>query len=100
VKERTREIGTRRALGATQSDIFFQVLVETAALTVTGSLLGVALSWPASHLICESVGLPFVFEWSIAAFALAAAITLNLAFSVLPSRKAASLSPLEALRYE
>ena len=100
VKERTREIGTRRALGATRNDIFFQVLVETSALAVTGSLLGIAVSWPASHFIGESVGLPFVFERNTAAFALAAAITLNFAFSVLPCRKAASVSPLEALRYE
>jgi putative ABC transport system permease protein len=100
LRERTREIGTRRALGATRSDIFLQVSVETAALAVTGSVVGVAVSWPASYIINESVGLPFVFERDSAAFALAAAITLNLAFSLLPSRKAASVSPLEALRYE
>lgn len=100
LKERTREIGTRRALGATRSDIFLQVLIETAELAVTGSVIGVAVSWPASHLISESVGLPFVFERSNATFAIAAAVTLNLAFSLLPSRKASSVSPLEALRYE
>jgi len=100
LRERTREIGTRRALGATRSDIFLQVLVETAALAVIGSIFGAAVSWPASHLISESVGLPFVFERSSATFALAAAVILNLTFSLLPSRKAASLSPLEALRYE
>jgi len=100
LKERTREIGTRRALGATRNDIFLQVLVETATLAVTGSLLGVAVSWPTSRLISQSVGLPFVFQGSTAAFALAVAVTLNLAFSVLPSRKAASVSPLEALMYE
>lgn len=100
VKERAREIGTRRALGATRSDIFFQVLVETATLAIAGSLLGVAVSWPASHFISEAVGLPFVFEAGTAVFAFVAATTLNLAFSVLPSRKAASVSPLEALRYE
>lgn len=100
LKGRTREIGTRRALGATRSDIFLQVLVEAAALAVIGSVFGFAVSWPASHLISQSVRLPFVFERSSAAFALAAAVILNLAFSLLPSRKAASVSPLEALRYE
>jgi putative ABC transport system permease protein len=100
LKERTHEIGTRRALGATRNDIFLQVLVETATLAVTGSLFGAAVSWPTSHLISQSVGLPFVFQGSTAAFALAVAVTLNLAFSVLPSRKAASVSPLEALMYE
>ena len=100
LKERTREIGTRRALGATRNDIFLQVLAETATLAVTGSLLGAAVSWPTSHLISQSVGLPFVFEENTAALSLAIAVTLNLAVSVLPSRKAASVSPLEALMYE
>ncbi len=100
VKERTHEIGTRRALGATATDIFFQVTCETAALALGGGLLGVAVSWPASRLISNSVGLPFVFDRNSAALAFAAAAALNLAFSILPSRKAAALSPIEALRYE
>ncbi len=100
VKERTHEIGTRRALGATATDIFFQVTCETAALALGGGLLGVAVSWPASRLISNSVGLPFVFDSNSAALAFAAAAALNLAFSILPSRKAAALSPIEALRYE
>lgn len=100
VKERTHEIGTRRALGATRTDIFFQVSFETAALALTGSLVGVAVSWPASRLISDSAGLPFVFERGTAAFAFAAAMTMDLVFSVLPCRKAASVSPIEALRYE
>jgi putative ABC transport system permease protein len=100
VKERTHEIGTRRALGATGADIFFQVSFETAALALTGSLVGVAVSWPASRLISDSAGLPFVFERGTAVFAFAAAMTIDLVFSVLPSRKAASVSPIEALRYE
>ena len=100
VKERTREIGTRRALGATRRDIFLQVSVETGALALTGCLLGVAVSWPASRLISDSVGLPFVFDHRTTAFAFAAAMTIDLVFSVFPSRKAASVSPMEALRYE
>jgi putative ABC transport system permease protein len=100
IKERTREIGTRRALGATRRDIFLQVSVETGALALTGCLLGVALSWPASRLISNWVGLPFVFDRGTAAFAFAAAMTIDLVFSVFPSRKAASVSPIEALRYE
>jgi putative ABC transport system permease protein len=100
VKERTPEIGTRRALGATASDIFFQMTCETVALALGGGLLGLAVSWPASRLISNSVGLPFVFEWDNAALAFIAAATLNFGFSLLPSRKAASISPIEALRYE
>ncbi|HEY0786790.1 MAG TPA: ABC transporter permease [Acidobacteriaceae bacterium] len=100
MKERTREIGTRRALGATRIDIFLQVSVETGALALTGCLLGAALSWPVSLLISNSVGLPFVFDRAMAGYAFAAAMTIDLFFSLFPSRKAASVSPMEALRYE
>lgn len=100
VKERTHEIGTRRALGASAADIFFQVTCEAVVLALGGSLLGLAVSWPASRLISNVAGLPFVFDKESAVLALVAAATLNLGFSMLPSRKAASISPIEALRYE
>lgn len=100
VKERTHEIGTRRALGATASDIFLQIQCETGTLAVSGGLLGVVASWPISRLICSSMGLPFVYERDTALLAFSAAAVLNYVFSMLPSRKAASLSPVEALRYE
>jgi putative ABC transport system permease protein len=100
VKERTREIGTLRALGATAADIFLQVICETLALALAGGLLGIAFSWPTSLWISESVRLPFVFDRGSAVLAFVASATLNLAFSILPSRKAASISPLEALRFE
>src|SRR5712691_7994137 len=90
VKERTREIGTRRALGATARDIFLEVTCEMLALALAGGLLGMALSWPTSRLISDAARLPFVFENKSAVLAFAAAVALNLAFSILPSRKAAS----------
>lgn len=100
VKERTPEIGTRRALGATRRDIFVQVSFETATLALVGSLSGMAISWPASRLISGWAGLPFVFDSSTAALAFTAALVIDFAFSLLPSRKAAAVSPIEALRYE
>ena len=100
VKERTHEFGTRRALGATARDIFFQVTCETVVLALGGGLLGLAVSWPASRVISNSVGLPFVFARENAVLALVTAATLNFGFSLLPARKAASISPIEALRYE
>lgn len=100
VKERTREIGTRRALGATGADIFLQLICETLALALAGGLLGIIFSWPTSRWISDSVQLPFVFDRESALFAFLASATLNLVFSILPSRKAASISPLEALRFE
>lgn len=100
VKERTREIGTRRALGATAGDIFLQMICETLALALAGELLGIGFSWPTSRWISDSVQLPFVFDWKSTVVAFVASATLNLVFSILPSRKAASISPLEALRFE
>lgn len=100
VKERTKEFGTRRALGATSRDIFYQMVFETFMLAAAGGLIGLAVSWPISDLITRSVGLPFVFVRTNAAVAFAVAATLNLVFAALPSRRAASLSPIEALRYE
>ena len=100
VKERTREFGTRRALGATGADIFFQTVLETAALALTGETLGLVISWPTSHLISKSVALPFAFDQTNAVFAFIVSTSLNLIFSFLPSHKAASVSPIEALRHE
>ena len=100
VKERTDEFGTRRALGATARDIFFQVTCEAVVLALGGGLVGLAVSWPASRVISNSVGLPFVFERENAVLGLVTAATLNFGFSLLPARKAASISPIEALRYE
>jgi len=100
VKERTREFGTRRALGATATDVFFQTILETSTLAAGGALLGLAFSWPTSQFISNSVGLPFVFDKPNALAAVSVAVTLNVLFAILPSRKAASVSPMEALRYE
>src|SRR5260370_37399213 len=100
VKERTTEIGIRRALGATATDIFSQVLFESTALAVLGCGLGSAISLPLSWIITNSPGLPFVFDFGSASLAFAAAGLLNVFFALWPSRKAACVSPLAALRYE
>ena len=100
VKERTREFGTRRALGATATDVFCQTIIETSILAAAGAVLGLAVSWPTSEFISTSVGLPFVFDKQNALGAVLVAVTLNVLFAILPSRKAASVSPIEALRYE
>ena len=100
VRERTREIGTRRALGATSADIFLQMQCENGSLALLGGLLGIGLSWLISRLVSAWVGLPFVFDEKNALLTFGVAATLNLGFSLLSSRKAASISPMEALRYE
>jgi putative ABC transport system permease protein len=100
VKERTAEIGIRRALGASAADIFFQILFESAALALLGCGLGFAVSWPLSRMMSSSSGVLFVFDPTSAAFAFIAAVILNVFFALWPSRKAACVSPLAALRYE
>jgi len=100
VTQRIREIGTRRALGATSADIVLQIACEMLAPALSGALLGTVASWPASRLISDAVGLPFVFDRRSAIISFAAAVALNLAFSILPSKKAASIRPIDALRLE
>lgn len=100
VKERTREFGTRRALDARASDVFIQVLIESSALAVFGCVVGVALSWPLSRGINRAAGLDFVFSRNAAVIAVLAAASLNIGFALWPSRRAATLDPTEALRYE
>ena len=100
VRERTREIGTRRALGATSADILLQVQLENGVLALSGGLFGIVFAWPASYLLSVWVGLPFVFDGRNALLAFEISAALNLVFSLLSSRKAASISPMEALRYE
>lgn len=100
VKERTREFGTRRALGATRPDIFVHVLSETAALALSGCSAGIVFSVFVSCLISRTVGIPFVFDGTAALVALVTAALLNVVFALWPSRNAARLDPTEALRYE
>jgi len=100
VKERTREFGTRRALGATAPDVFLHVASESTALALFGCLAGVLLSVPLSQLISRLARFSFVFSRNAAEIAFLAAATLNIGFAVLPSRRAAGLNPTEALRYE
>jgi putative ABC transport system permease protein len=100
VKERTVEIGTRRALGATASDIFFQLLFEATVVSSLGGAFGLAAGWQSSRLIADQTRLPFVFDWTNAQVALAFAVAMNLTFALLPSGKAARLDPIRALKYE
>ena len=99
-KERTREFGTRRALGATASDIFVHVVSESAALALAGCITGASLSWPISRFISGTAGLIFVFSWNSVLISFAAAAVLNIGFALWPSRRAANLDPTESLRYE
>jgi putative ABC transport system permease protein len=100
VRDRTREIGTRRALGATAADVFFQFVFEASVLATAGIALGVGMGWLASRIIAEQTGLTFVFDTGNALLVLTLAFVLNLLFAGWPALRAARMDPITALRHE
>jgi len=100
VRERTREIGTRRALGATRGDIFFQVAWESFALSVAGCLIGALVASESTSLLAKWAAQPRVFDIRSAWLAMGVGALLNFGFAGLPARSAAKLDPIEALRFE
>lgn len=100
VGERVVEIGIRRALGATKSDIFFQFLFEAVVISATGCFAGLMTGWQSTESIAEQAGLPFFFDWRSAGAVVSFAVCMNLAFALLPSRRAALLDPIRALKME
>jgi len=100
VRDRTREIGTRRALGATAPDIFFQFVFEATVLAMIGVALGFGLGWWASRFTAGQSGLVFVFDSFNAVLAVLMAFLLNLLFASWPALRAARLDPIRALQHE
>jgi putative ABC transport system permease protein len=100
VTERTREIGIRKALGATKGNILLQFLVESMTLCVIGGFLGLALGAGTAYLANQFAGWQTVVTSSsiITAFAFSAGV--GLFFGIWPAQRAASLDPIDALRYE
>ena len=99
VTERTREIGIRKSLGAKIGAIQFQFLTESAILTFFGGLIGIVLGYGASYLIGSVIGIEPLFDLTTIGLAVAFSIGVGLVFGVYPARKAARLSPIEALRH-
>lgn len=100
VNERTREIGTRKAVGAKRSDIAGQFIVESITLTVIGGIIGIALGFFAAFLVAAFSPLPYqIAPWSIVV-ALFITLLVGLFFGVYPASRAAKLNPVEALRSE
>ena len=98
VAERTKEIGLRRALGATRGDIFAQFLTESLTVSLAGMLLGSLLGWGVCILLPRASRIPVVISWEPFALALAFAVLVGTFFGVQPARRAAGLRPVEALR--
>lgn len=100
VRDRTKEIGTRRALGATAPDIFFQFVFEAAVLASMGVALGLGIGWWASRLTAAQSGVAFVFDSFNAVLAVSLALALNLLFASWPALRAARMDPIRALQHE
>jgi putative ABC transport system permease protein len=100
VTSRTREIGVRKALGATQRDILLQFLIEAATLTGIGGVLGVILGLIVGKGAALVVGGDAATPLPYTIVAVAVSVAIGLTFGLLPARRAARLDPVEALRYE
>ncbi len=98
VTERIREIGIRRSLGATKTDILSQFLAEAVILSIFGGLLGLILAYLITLLVQSQF--PAYIDTASVALALGVSSAIGIIFGVLPARQAANLSPIDAIRYE
>jgi putative ABC transport system permease protein len=100
VRERTREIGVRKAIGARRSDILAQFLIEALVLSLLGGVIGIALGLAASWVIGLVAGWGFAFSPETIVLAAGFSLAVGLVFGVWPARQAARLDPVAALRFE
>lgn len=98
VIERTREIGLRKALGATPNVILTQFLIESALLSVCGGMIGTAIAYLLTLVVNQFIPAKVTMDSVVLAFGVSAVI--GIVFGVIPARRASQLSPIEALRYE
>jgi putative ABC transport system permease protein len=100
VTERTREIGLRKAIGATRESILSQFLLESVVLCTVGGTLGIALGVGASHIVAKGLKVPPVVDGTAVMMAFGFAAMVGLFFGLYPAMRASRLQPIEALRYE
>ena len=100
VTERTREIGIRLAIGATEREVMLQFLVEAALLSAGGGLLGITLGLIGAASIAPAINVPFVFQTGTVLQAFFFSAAVGVIFGFMPARRAARLNPIEALRHE
>lgn len=100
VTERTREIGTRMAIGALQSEVLMQFLIESITLSSLGGLLGILWAFFASFFLSKYMEIPFIFDIPTAVIAFLFSACIGVLFGYLPARRASKLNPIDALRHE
>ena len=100
VTERTREIGIRMAIGATEVDVQQQFLIEAIVLSLLGGAIGIVFGTGSSFLITQTLGWPVLVSPTAIVAAVIFSMAVGIFFGFYPARKAARLDPIEALRYE
>ena len=100
VTERTREIGIRKAIGATPRDILMQFLIESAILSLIGGLIGIMLGVGGAYLLATVGGWNAIVNATAVIAAVAVSVGVGLFFGIYPASKAAALHPIDALRFE
>ncbi len=102
VTERTREIGIRKAIGATRGNILRQFLMEAVVICMIGCAIGIFLSWVILQLatiVAGSLGVAFTMNWRIILIAIAFCFAIGLVFGLYPANRAAKMKPIDALHY-
>ena len=100
VLERIREIGVRRAVGATQRDILLQFLSEAVLISVAGGVAGIVVGAALSAVIERVAGIATIVSWLSVVVAFGVAISVGIAFGIVPAYRAARADPVVCLRYE
>ena len=100
ITERTREIGTRLAIGAREREVLMQFLVEAVTLSSFGGVVGIALATVASYGLATAMSVPYMFDAEINVLAFVFSAAIGVIFGYLPARRAARLDPIDALRHE
>lgn len=100
VTERTKEIGTRLAIGALESEVLLQFLIESIVISSLGGVIGIVIAFFLSLGLCVAMDIPFVFGVGIALVAFVFSGFLGVLFGYLPARRASKLNPIDALRHE
>lgn len=97
VAERTREIGIRKSLGASNSDIMYQFLIESLAISICGGIVGYLVGYLVAFIISDSLTFAPIINWQIAVIAILISVVMGTLFGLYPAIRAASKDPIESL---